>query len=273
MSDHGTPDRSYPATPAYGQLPPGSPAPRVPAGSGSPSAAAAGQTAAAPTSGARLALGLSLVWNALTLLGVLAFGWPPGNVFLLFWAENAVLGVCTLVKVATAQGAVPSTIQVTGVAASRTPAVIATFFAVHYGIFCAVHLVFTGIVAASVGVRPTFLLLGFPVVLLVVRYTVETMTTWFGPEGQRRTIAAAVAMFQPYPRIVVLHLAVLIAFGLTVGRRVGAPELGVWGERLAPLLAVLPAGWRTPGVAAVLLLVLLKTGVDVVTTRRAFRPR
>lgn len=273
MSDPATP-RSYPAVPAYGQLPPGSPPPRVPSDPGAPAQVpAGGRAAAAPRSGARLALGLSLVWNALTLLGVLAFGWPPGNVFLLFWAENAVLGLCTLVKVATARGAVPSHVHVSGIAASGNPVLLAVFFAFHYGLFCVVHLVFTIFVAVSVGVESSFLLLGFPVVLLAVRYTVETLTTWFGPEGQRRTTAPGMAMFAPYPRIIVLHLAVLVAFGLTIGHGAAASARGAWTERLAPLLATLPAGWRTPGVAVVLLLVLLKTVVDLITTRRAFRAR
>ena len=93
-----------------------------------------------------------------------------------------------------------------------------------------------------------------------------------GPGGQRGSVSAAQAMIQPYPRIVVLHVSVLLAFGLGLGG-FASSSWGEWGERLRPVLAALPADWRTPGVAVVVLLVVVKTGVDLVTTRWAVRAR
>ena len=40
-------------------------------------------------------VGWILVTNLFVLAGVVVWGWPPGNVFLLFWVENAGLGVAT----------------------------------------------------------------------------------------------------------------------------------------------------------------------------------
>lgn len=264
MSDPAARPHGYPSTPAYGQPPPG-----AATSPGDTGGRPTGRRAAAPRSATALAISLSLAWNLLTIVGVLLLGWPAGNVFLLFWAENAILGLATLVKVATARGAAPAGVRVTGVAASGSPTVIALFFAFHYGLFCVVHLVFTVIVAVSVGIEPTFLLLGLPVVLLAVRYAVETVTTWFGSGGQRDGVSAAQAMFQPYPRIIVLHLSVLLAFGLTLGSVAAAG----WSERLRPLLAMLPPDWQTPGVAVVVLLMGVKTVVDLFTTRWALRAR
>ena len=105
----------------------------------------------APPRGVGLALALSVAVNVLTLVGVLALGWPAGNVFLLFWCENVVLGLVTLVRVATA--ADPGSTRLGS----------SLFFCVHYGIFCAVHLVFTWLLASALGVDLSWPYLALPV--------------------------------------------------------------------------------------------------------------
>lgn len=207
-----------------------------------------------------MALALSL--NAVTVLGVLAFGWPAGNVFVLFWVENAVLGAWTLVRILTARGtAGPSTrITVHGVPRTGGPGLLALFFCFHYGLFCLVHAVFTGFVAFSLGVAATFAFLGLPIVLIMIRYTVETITVWFGA-GQRDEVSPARAMLQPYPRIIVLHVAVLIAFALVLSR----------SSQSSPLGGVLSTWGLADGPALVLMLIALKTVADVWTTKRATR--
>lgn len=215
---------------------------------------------------------MSVVVNALTLVGVLVFGWPPGNVFLLFWAENVVLGLCTLVKVATSQAVAGETLEVNGRKRAGTPAMFSLFFVLHYGIFCTVHLVFTVIVAVKIGIEPTFLLLGFPLILIVLRYAVETWTTWFGRGQLRQTTSPGVAMMQPYPRIIVLQIAVIAAFSLVLGGPSSDRAESV-RELLGPVLRLLPEAWQTNGIGAVAVLVLVKTVVDVLTTRRVLRPR
>lgn len=255
----------YPAVPAYGV-----------AGSGArPRANAARSTPPDPvrTSGSWAAIALSVVLNLGTLFGVLVLGWPPGNVLLLFWLENAVLGVCTLLKVASAQAPSASSITVNGRAGGSSPALYALFFAVHYGLFCLVHLVFTLIVATMIKIEPTFLALGVPMIMIVIRYTVETWTTWFGRGGLRQRTSAQQAMMQPYPRVIVLHVSILATFGLVVANRAQLPRWTELRERVEPLLSVLPASWQIQGVAVVAVLLLVKTFVDVITTRRTLRPR
>jgi hypothetical protein len=279
VTDPTTPRTPYPAVPRYGEGAPGAdltppvvptpvvPAPVVPAPVvPTPTDAPAAPTSAPARRGVGVGLVLALAWNLVPLVGVLAFGWPAGNVLVLFWVENAVLGLCTLVKVVTARGPA-GTITVNGRPRPGTPALWALFFALHYGIFCLVHAAFTGIVAYRIGLDTGFWLLGMPVVLLAVRYAVETATSWFGPGGQRETVTPGRAMVQPYPRIIVLHLAVLLSFGLVIG---GADAVPPW---LADLTAGLPAAWRSPGYAVVVLLLVLKTAVDLVTTRWALRRR
>ena len=252
------PRPSYPRTPAYGEgFPPGASGPRpgtsarLPAGAPVP---------AVEPRGVGLALALSVAVNALTLVGVLALGWPAGNVFLLFWGENVVLGLVTLVRIGTAEVSPAGRVGT------------AFFFVLHYGIFAVVHLAFTGVVAWRLGAEPSFLLLGLPVALVVARYAVELGTTWFGAEGLRRATSPRQAMMAPYPRVVVLQVGVLVAF-LLVGASffAGLPDSPVSG--FARFLAALPPWLGRPQVLAVVVLVLLKTLVDLLTTRRALRPR
>lgn len=260
---------TYPPTPAYGEGA-GTPPRGNPFQGGRPLAGpGAGPEPAGAPRGVGLALALAVAWNLVALLGVLLLGWPAGNVLLLFWVENAVLGVVTLVKVVTAQGTSTARVTVNGRRREGSPALIGLFFTFHYGLFCLVHLAFTGFVAVAVGFEPTFALLGLPVVLLVLRYAVETATTWFGDDGQRRTTSPSTAMGQPYPRIIVLHLAVLGAFALVLSG-LGPDARSAWPGTLTGWL---PAAWRSDGVAAVALLLLVKTVVDVSTTRRALRRR
>jgi Family of unknown function (DUF6498) len=151
------------------------------------------------------------------------------------------------------------------------PVALALFFCVRYGLFCLVHAVFTGYVAYTLGVDRAFLFLGLPIVLIMVRYAVETFTVWFGA-GQRNLVSPVQAMTQPYPRIVVLHLAVLIAFVVVLqGQTVAAGSTSGSG-RQSTLVSQLN-DWLGHDIWLVLLLIILKTVADVWTTGRATRIR
>jgi hypothetical protein len=207
--------------------------------------------------------------NAITVLGVVAFGWPAGNVFILFWVENAVIGAWNVVRILTARGDGKGEreprVTINGRRTQGTPATFALFFGVHYGLFCLVHAVFTGFVAYTLGVDATFLFLGLPIVLIVIRYTVEVSSVWFGA-GQRDVVSPARAMVQPYPRIIVLHVTVIIAFAVTLSQldSSSVPEL------LRPTADAL-GSLAGQDVWLVLLLIGLKTVADIWTTKRASR--
>ena len=211
-----------------------------------------------------LLTGFAVALNAFTLLGVLVWGWPPGNVYLLFWLENAVLGVATIPRIVSARRSGP---QATINNRPASPGALAAFFVLHYGIFCLVHAGFTGVVAYGAGVRLSFAYLGLPALLILVRYAVETAFGWFGPGGQRWVVSPSQAATQPYPRIVVLHLAVLVAFGLSVAR-VTHGSRDDWYRYVEYIVTLLPPQLASPGVFAVVILLLIKSVVDVITTRR-----
>ncbi len=193
-----------------------------------------------------------LAANAVPLVGVLVLGWTPGSILALFWAETAVIGGYTLLKFWTAAPApgVPVLAR----------AFLSAFFTVHFGLFMAVHAVFASLIAgAAEGGEPSggdLAPFGGPLVLLrwlepgglrlallglVVSHGVSFVQHWW-LGGERRRTGLQQAMMQPYPRVIVMHVTVLVGFG-------GALLLG------APALAIA-------------VLVAVKTGVDLLAHRR-----
>lgn len=209
-----------------------------------------------------LDLGWALFTNLFVLAGVLAWGWPPGNVLVLFWVENVILGVVTAVRIATAQGG----LQPGAPTGSRVAKVL--FFTVHYGIFALVHGVFAGIIAVSIGMQVGFWSLAVPALLIALRYVVDLATTWFIGE-QRRTVTPDQAFTAPYPRLFVLHLTTLLGFFLVMSQLGRRPGTGPVGDVMGWLAAHgLPV---TTGALVVTLLMVIKTIADLVVMNP--RPR
>lgn len=196
-------------------------------------------------------LGWVLCTNLLVLAGVIAWGWPPGNVFVLFWIENVILGVVTTVRIATAQGRADG--------APRWAR--SAFFVAHYGIFAIVHGAFALFIAFSVGFAPTLEALGLPAILIALRYVVELATGWFRG-GRRKTVTPDQAFAWPYPRLIVLHVATLLGFAAVMS---SGRTTGVVAQALGPLLNWLErTGLQiTDGVLVVALLIVLKTVADL----------
>lgn len=218
---------------------------------------------------------LGLVLNLVTVAAVAAWHWPAGNIFVIFWIENVVLGLWTIPKIITARGnggRMPLTVN--GRATTVSSAGAAGFFCLHYSLFCLVHLVFTALIAWKLGVVLDYWYLGLPAVLIIARYSVEAAVTWFGPGHRRDQVTPAAAMLEPYPRIIALQLAAIVCFGLFVagaGRQ--ADALRSLRELVDPVLRAVSVELTSDPVFAVLLLAVIKTGVDVWLTLKALRRR
>ncbi|MCA9236767.1 MAG: hypothetical protein KDA44_14930 [Planctomycetales bacterium] len=200
-----------------------------------------------PNAAAPLAVWDQSAWlliavNLVPLLGVLFLGWGAGVVLGLYWAENVVVGMVTLLKMLTCTGDAGPWWKRLGHAA---------FFAVHYGAFAVGHglaLLFligltrdsadpveSGVRAVeSAPVNPWWL--GLTLAGMAVSQLYDYFDQ-FLVRGIGRDKDAASIMFQPYPRLVVLHVSIVLGAFLCL--RAGSP---------------------TPAVA---LLVLLKTGLDL----------
>lgn len=146
--------------------------------------------------------------NFIPLWGVLFRGWDVSNILHLYWAENVAVGVVTVLKILS-----------NGEESASLPAKVflAGFFTVHYGFFCFGHamFVFGGLLSDG----PSF---GFPGEraldylsshkLLVLGFFLSHLFSFFVNylgKGESQRLNPGQVMFQPYQRIVVLHLTII----------------------------------------------------------------
>lgn len=198
---------------------------------------------------AGLGAGAAIAWvvlaNLVPVVGVLFLGWHAGDVLVVYWLENLVVGGFAVARIATARGTqLPGTVTINGRSAAAVPRwLLVPFFCTHYGIFALVHGVFTAILASGAGIGGSWPSWAATVVLLVVAHASEYRTRWVR-DGERERTSPVQAMFAPYKRVVLLHVTLIAGVFLLMG-------LGAAGR-------VLP----------VVLLVLLKTTVDVLSRLR-----
>jgi len=155
-----------------------------------------------------------LIVNAIPLVGVLWFGWSVFEVLFLYWFENVAIGVMHALRMEIST-------RTNKVANGRSTT---TFFMLHYGLFTFVHGVFViaffGVVAGGLSefsggfLAPVIAIMGWQVLFLVID-AVRTQAF------QGRTPDDL--MFEPYPRVLALHITVL-AGGWLIGE-MGSP---VW---------------------------------------------
>jgi len=184
-----------------------------------------------------------IIANLLPLYGVLAWDWPVFHLMALYWAENVVAGVFTLLRmlVANPVASVP----------------LGAFFCVHYGMFCFVHGVFvyalfSGDTTQGLGVDALVrTLLTTPTLLAASALMVASHGWSFVAHALTAPREAARAdltriMMRPYGRMVILHVTILAGgfFVLSMG---------------SPALVLVP-------------LILFKIVVDLVLHRRANVP-
>jgi hypothetical protein len=183
---------------------------------------------------------------------VLALGWSPFVVMLLFWLENVVIGVFNVAKMLTTGLRLGPAGLLGGVALSA-------FFTVHYGMFTAVHGMFVvllfggaeigrgamdGGLAGPLVAMADYLFAardGWLAVLAIVLVHLSGFVQWLARTREAPPPLKEL-MGAPYGRIMVLHVT-LIASGFLV-QALGSP------------------------VAGALLLVGLKLAYDLVTLRR-----
>ena len=178
--------------------------------------------------------------NLVPLAGVLFFGWSVFATLLLFWVENVIVGAFNVLRMLWAQ---PDNPLLWVAKAAMIP-----FFVIHYGIFTTIHGVFVLTLFGGLHER------GFPgpttffhavqgagiwpaALALAASHGVSFAVNYIGA-GEYRTAQLALLMSRPYGRVMVLHV-VIIGGGFLV-QALGAP------------------------LAAVALLVVLKTGLDLV---------
>jgi len=181
--------------------------------------------------------------NLLPLGAVLLGWWSAFKVLVLFWAENVVIGLFNVARM----------LALLVLKREGGMLVLMPFFGAHYGMFTFVHGMFViamlGPPGAN-GMADGIALLLAPEGLLLALFALVashgfSFVVNFLLGGEWRQEDGTRLMMQPYGRVVVLHL-VIIAGGALV-------------------LALGEPAW------ALVLLVLLKIGIDIVAHRRQHR--
>ncbi len=175
--------------------------------------------------------------NLIPLIGVLAFGWTVFSILLLYWAENVVIGMFNVLRMAFAQPR--------NVGANVGKVLLIPFFTFHYGMFTLVHGLF--VVAlfgpGARGLSPARLVdavrqagIGWGLLAIAASHAFSFLHNYLA-SGEYRNAALNVIMFQPYARVMILHVTILA--GGFLAQQLGAPA------------------------AVLLVLVVLKTAMDV----------
>jgi hypothetical protein len=190
--------------------------------------------------------------NMIPLFGVLFFGWSLFSIMLLYWIENGIIGFFNIFKIALARapssGGPGFTINERPISPSNKELRI-VFFILHYGVFWTVHgvfvFVFFGLTSSS-GLFSGIGLRGFAIAAgaLFLSHGVSFLVNFLGKE-EYLTVSPDQQMTEPYSRVVVLHVTILVG--------------GFFADSLgAPL-------------AALVLLILLKTAIDLLAHLREHR--
>jgi hypothetical protein len=190
-----------------------------------------------------------IVANAIPLFGVLFLGWNVWTILTIYWLENGVVGIFNILKMSKAAGPEPagsSAVRYNGrpiIGGAAAKATLIPFFVVHYGIFWVVHGIFVltlpqfqafGDETAGIANDPgsvAFVLIG-----LAISHGISYRLNYIG-RGEYLRTSVARQMGAPYGRLFVLHLTIIV----------GGMAIAFTGASSA----------------AVLVLVLLKTALDL----------
>lgn len=181
--------------------------------------------------------------NLVPLYGALFAGWNVFSIMILFWLESAIIGFFTIRKMMRAEGT-ESMLGTTRIIINGKPLseiqqqsqnpfsaklFYIPFFSLHYGIFMFVHLIilvsFFAIVPAIQGERIRFDFWGVAIGFLSLLFS-HTMSYKmnFISKGEYKVMNASQLFFSPYPRIIVMHLTLILGgiFAFQAGQSVVA---------------------------------------------------
>jgi hypothetical protein len=149
--------------------------------------------------------------NAVPLLGVLFGGWDLVEILFAYWAENVVIGFFSLLKMIFAQDDDRGWFMILLTVFMKI--VGCSFFIVHFGGFTAIHgVVLYAIVHEflNVQIQPLELLyLGRYVVAALFLSHGYSFVVNYLIKGERRQTKDNDPMFEPYRRVIVMHLTLV----------------------------------------------------------------
>ena len=173
--------------------------------------------------GGQLPIITILVSNLVPVFGILFLHWSMGSVMVLYWIENVMVGFFTILKMLFADSQA-------GNWAARLGLIL--FFCVHFGGFCVGHIIF--IVALflphfhqalnlqnTVSILLNLLLeLWLPILIMFISYSVYFYHHYLG-DGIYQRVTLNTLMAEPYPRIIPMHVGLIIGGFITLA--LGSP--------------------------------------------------
>lgn len=178
--------------------------------------------------------------NAIVLFGVLFWKWQVFDVLYLYWLENVILGVVTIVRMLLS-GARRHIIFLVGAV------FCCVFFLFHYGMFTMVHGIFLvaffqpDALAATSGDEDAFLLPLMMLLLPSMQSMGGFLYLFFGVllielvhgvlaviNDRRKKTDITTIMHSPYGRIIVLHLTILFGGALFMLLQAPAPAVALF---------------------------------------------
>ncbi|MFL5648596.1 MAG: DUF6498-containing protein [Chloroflexota bacterium] len=190
-----------------------------------------------------------IVANAIPLFGVLFLGWNVWTILTIYWLENGVVGIFNILKMSKAAGPEPAgsgAVRYNGrpiIGGAAAKATLIPFFVIHYGIFWVVHGIFVltlpqfqafGDETAGIANDPVSV--AFVLIGLAISHGISYRLNYIG-RGEYLRTSVARQMGAPYGRLFVLHLTIIV----------GGMAIAFTGASSA----------------AVLVLVVLKTALDL----------
>jgi hypothetical protein len=243
------------------------------------------------TAGSR-SVALLLVANAIPLIGVVFFGWSLLTILVIYWLENGIVGFWNVPRILLAQGsvvlAVPSLPDTAAAVepsdAARTPgfaralgaarlpgagrAALAAFFVVHYGVFWFVHGIFVFALPLFVGGGGSFDGCGMP----DPQFTVDACADPMGQVVWGNVAIAGVALFLSHGASFLFnYIGNAEYLTASPARQMGAAYGRVVVLHLTILLGAFAVAFLGAPIAALLVLVVLKTALDLGLHRREHR--
>ena len=166
--------------------------------------------------------------NLLPLLGVFFFQWDVFSILILYWLESAVVGFYTVLKLPKASAvSTPEEINelrgyrinAKSAAASLKEGTLTRFFIQQYGVFMGGHALFLGVfmfalISSKIYIPPQF---GSTVIISILGSAAALFTSHgvsyavnFVGKQEFLSISPAGQLMQPYKRIGVMHLTIVL---------------------------------------------------------------
>ena len=176
-----------------------------------------------------------VISNLFPIIGFFLWGWDLRSLLLVYWSENIMIGFFNVLKMIMAQGVVSQNHKITdnisysidSIKILGKPAKPGdlnkgvfksfeiVFFIMHFGIFTTVHGVFVTMLTiwlfegSPENIETVIVSCLLQMVILLASHTFSFLYNFIGHKEYLQ-ITASQLFFQPYPRVIIVHLSVLL---------------------------------------------------------------